>query len=158
MKLLGTAAIILLGLTALPLAAQEGAVDTDMEILREKIKADKKLLVAANMELSETEGKAFWPIYDAYQRDLQGLNERLGAVILAYADAYNSGTLSDTQAEELLGEALAVEEAEAMMQKSYATKLTEALPGRKVARYMQIESKIRAALRYELAANIPLVE
>jgi len=36
-----------------------------MQILRDKVKADKRLVVAANMDLNEAEGKAFWPIYDA---------------------------------------------------------------------------------------------
>lgn len=39
---------------------------TNMEILREKIKADKKLMVAANLGLTEAEATEFWPIYDAY--------------------------------------------------------------------------------------------
>ena len=33
-----------------------------------------------------------------------------------------------------------------------------AVPARKAVRYLQIESKIRAVVRYEMAANIPLVE
>jgi hypothetical protein len=32
------------------------------------------------------------------------------------------------------------------------------LPSKKVARYLQIENKIRAALRYDLAVEIPLVQ
>ncbi len=36
----------------------------------QKLKADKKLLVASNMELTDAESKAFWPLYDAYQKDL----------------------------------------------------------------------------------------
>ena len=53
---------------------------------------------------------------------------------------------------------LAIEEAEVKLRKSYADKLANVLPGKKTARYLQIESKIRALVRYELAANIPLVE
>ena len=32
------------------------------------------------------------------------------------------------------------------------------IPGMKVARYIQIENKIRGIGKYELAANIPLVQ
>ena len=35
-----------------------------MQILREKLQADKKLLVAANMDLSDAEAKKFWPLYE----------------------------------------------------------------------------------------------
>ncbi len=34
-----------------------------MQVLREKLKADKKLVVAANMDLTDGEAKAFWPVY-----------------------------------------------------------------------------------------------
>jgi hypothetical protein len=44
-----------------PVMAQD-----NMQILRDKIKADKKLLVAANMELTESEAKGFWPVYEEY--------------------------------------------------------------------------------------------
>jgi hypothetical protein len=35
--------------------------------------------------------------------------------------------------------------------------LGKALPATKVARYLQIENKIRALVKFELAAQIPLV-
>jgi len=37
-------------------------------------------------------------------------------------------------------------------------RLEKVIPGMKVARYMQIENKIRAVIKYELAESIPLVE
>jgi hypothetical protein len=53
---------------------------------------------------------------------------------------------------------LAIDEQELKMRKTYAAKLSTVLPAKKTARYIQIENKIRAALRYELAGSIPLVE
>jgi hypothetical protein len=140
-----------------PATAQEGAT-SNMEILREKVKADKKLLVAENMSLTDAEGAAFWPIYDAYQKDLQQLNTRVRKTIAAYAEAYNKGSVSNETAKKLLDEAIAVEEAEVALKRSYVPKLEKDIPAAKVARYIQIENKIRALLRYELAAEIPLVD
>jgi hypothetical protein len=37
------------------------------------------------------------------------------------------------------------------------TRLSQALPATKVARYLQIENKIRSVLRYDLASVVPLV-
>jgi hypothetical protein len=145
-------------LTAVPAFAQNKSADTNMQILLDKVKADKKLVVAANMDLTDAEGKAFWPIYDAYQKDLQGLNERLAKTILAYADAYNKKTLTDEQANSLANEVLAIDQDEVTMRKTYAARLNDVLPGKKVARYLQIENKIRAVIRYQMADNIPLAE
>ncbi len=139
-------------------AQTKATSDTNMQILRDKVKADKKLVVAAGMELTDAEGKVFWPVYDAYQKDLDVLNDRLKRTILSYADAYNNRTLTDQSAKKLSDDALAIEEDEAKMRKTYSTRLAAVLPGKKVARYMQIESKIRALLKYELAAEIPLAQ
>jgi len=66
MTLLRIALLVLVAAIAAPAIAQDkGISNTNMEILRQKIKADKKLLIAANMDISEVEAKVFWPIYDA---------------------------------------------------------------------------------------------
>ena len=138
--------------------AQE-ATQMNMEILKEKVKADKKLVVAANMNLNDAEAKSFWPLYEGYQKELEQINQRLGATIKGYADAFNAGKgeISDDQAKKLLAEALAVEESEVKLRQSYAVKLGKVLPATKVARYLQIENKIRSIIKFELAAQIPLV-
>jgi hypothetical protein len=152
-----TAVILCVVALAIPAFAQDKPVDTNMQILLDKVKADKKLVVAANMELSEAEAKAFWPIYEVYQKELQAINERTGKTILAYADAYNKKAMTDDLAKQLTKEALAIDQDELTLRKSSAAKLNGVLPAMKVARYIQIENKIRAALRYDLAAGIPLV-
>jgi hypothetical protein len=138
-------------------AAQSKTSNTDLQILLDKLKADKKVVVAANMELTEAQKMVFWPIYDAYQKDLQVINERLVKAIRAYADAYNAKTITDDQANKLTDEVLAIEAEEIKLRASYAPKLRAVLPGKVVARYMQIEGKIRAAIRYDMASSIPLV-
>ncbi len=145
----------LLGLGALA-AAQDKPAD-NMQIMREKVKADKKLLVASNMELTESEARAFWPVYDQYQKELGAMNERMVKMIKSYADAYNAKSITDDRAKKLTDEFVAIEKAEAGMKESYVPKLSKVLPPKKVARYLQIENKIRALVKYELAGEIPLV-
>jgi Spy/CpxP family protein refolding chaperone len=154
------AALLLLAvMLALPALSAEETSPTasDMEILREKIYADKKLLVAENMELTEEEAKKFWPVYEAYQEDLHKINERMAKLINEYALAYSKGAILDKTAKDLIDQAIEVELDEAKLRKSYVPKLSKVLPGVKVARYLQIENKIRAVVRYELASAIPLV-
>ncbi len=131
--------------------------DMNMEILIQKVKADKKLLVAGNMDLSDAEGKDFWPLYDSYQKELEQHDQRLGKAITEYADAFNKGPIPNETAKKLLNDALTIEEAEAKVKRAYADKIGNVLPAAKTARYIQIETKIRAVLRTELAQRIPLV-
>jgi hypothetical protein len=152
---LAMAAVITIGFVS-PAVSQDKPAD-NMEILLEKIKADKKLLIAANMEMMESEAKGFWPVYEAYQKDLDAIYRRIGKLIDSYAADYRANTLTDDKAKTLIDELVAIEQAEGGLQASYVPKLSKVLPPKKVARYLQIENKIRAVLKYDLAANIPLV-
>lgn len=159
MKLIAALALALGVAFAGPALAQEKkSADANMQILRDKIKADKKLVVAANMNLSDAQAKKFWPIYDGYQKELATLNRRTAKVIVEYAEADMKGAMTNELAAKLIKESVAIEQAEAAARKRLADKLGKALPGKVAARYLQIEAKIRAAIRYELAADIPLVE
>jgi predicted outer membrane protein len=140
-----------------PLALAQDKPADNMEILRNKIKADKKLVVALNMELTESEAKNFWPIYEQYQKDLQKINQRLVNLLESYAADFHKKSLTDDKAKKLIDEALAIEQAEANLKSAYAPKLGKVLPVRKVARYLQIENKIRAVVKYDLAQGVPLV-
>jgi hypothetical protein len=55
-------------------------------------------------------------------------------------------------------ENLSIQQAEVKLQSSYVPKLNKALPATKMARYLQIENKIQAIIKYDLAATIPLLQ
>jgi hypothetical protein len=135
--------------------AQDKPAD-NMEIVREKMRADKKLLVADAMSLTESEAKGFWPVYDGYQKDLGALNSRTIKLVQDYAASYKS--MDDKTAGRLLDDYLAIERDRLALMESYRPKFLAVIPETKVARYYQIENKIRAAVNYELAAGIPLVK
>lgn len=143
---------------SLPAVAAQQPTETDMRIMLEKLKADKKLLVAANMELSEAEAGKFWPVYDEYQAQLGKINGRIANLIKAYAAEYNKNSMTEDKAKKMVTELISIDQAEAAIKKMIAPKLYKALPAIKVARYLQIENKIRAAVRYELAQAVPLVK
>jgi hypothetical protein len=150
------------GFTGLSLA-QSKPTDGDkpannLEITHEKLKADKKLIVAKYMELTEPEAKRFWPVYDEYQKDLQKLNERLLNLLQSYAADYRGNTLTDEKAKKLLDEWIALDQDEAKHRKTYAPKVLKAVPAKKAARYLQIENEFRTLIRYDLAATVPLVQ
>ncbi len=162
-KLRGILLAVGIGLTALAVAFPtlgwtQGKPADNMQILLDKIKADKKLLVAKNMDLTESEAKGFWPVYEQYQQELANFNQRIGKLIESYAAAYRTNTLTDEKAKKLIDEFVAIEKGEAAVKAFYVPKLNQVLPPKKVARYFQIENKIRAAIKYELAGEIPLMQ
>ena len=150
--------ILLLVVFGLASAFAQDMPADNMEILRDKVRADKKLVVAVNMGLTQSESAAFWPLYDEYQQELDSINERIGSLIESYADGYVNGTLDDEKAATLIDEMLDIENDEVALKKKIVPKLERALPTIKVARYLQIENKIRALVKYELTAELPLAE
>jgi DNA-directed RNA polymerase subunit F len=145
----------LLALGIEPALAQEKPSD-NMQILREKIRADKKLLVATNMELTESEAKGFWPVYEKYQEELFLLRSRTLKLVEDYAAAY--GKMDNDKARKLLDEFMTIDALGPKLRQAYLPKFRKVLPEVKVVRYYQIENKIHAALMYELAAKIPLIK
>ena len=152
----------LTGVTALSLAQTKSAGGdkpaSNLEIVHEKLKADKKLIVAKYMELTESEAKKFWPVYEEYQNDLQKSNERLLRLLESYAADYRNKSLTDEKAKKLLDEWIAVEQEEGKRRSAHAPKVLQAVPAKKAARYLQIENEYRILLRYDLAATVPLVQ
>ncbi len=149
------ATVIVMGLAAPFAVAQDKPAD-DMQIVLGKIRADKKLLVAENMQLTETESSGFWPVYESYQNELFLLRVRTAKLIRDYADAYEKMT-NDT-AKKLLDEYMTIETLGLKLRQAYLPKFRKALPEVKVVRYYQIENKIHGVLVYELGANIPLIK
>ena len=137
-------------------ATAEDKPADNMQIVIDKVRADKKLLVAENIQLTETEAKDFWPVYEQYQQELFLIRVRTAKLIKDYGDAYEK--MTDDTARELLDENLKIEKLTLKLRKAYLRKFREVLPEIKVARYYQIENKIQVAMMFELAANIPLMK
>jgi hypothetical protein len=136
-------------------AAQDKPAD-NMDLVKEKIRTDKKLFIATNMQLTESEAKAFWPVYETYQAELGKLRGREIKLIEEFAANYE--TMSDDVAKNLLDDSLAIDSDHQKLRQSYLLKIRGVLPDKKVARYYQLESKIDAVLEYEMAKRIPLVQ
>jgi len=133
---------------------------TDMQALRNAVRTDKKAFVASTLQLTDAEAKKFWPLYDAYQRDVDLANQRRNVVVTTLIGMDKPP--SDLYARNLATELMAADEAEVKSRRSLQNRLmrgvpTRILPPRKAARYLQLESKIRAVQAFDIAANIPLI-
>ena len=150
-----TALMFFLSVGAWSAMAQDPSTES-MEIVREKLRADKKFFISQNMELTAAEEKSFWPVYEEYQAELMELGERKLKMIQAFAKHYEA--MSDEKARKLLNEYLTIDAKRQKARLHFLPKFREVLPEKKVARYYQLEQKAFAAASYELAANIPLLK
>jgi hypothetical protein len=144
-------------LTILLLAVPFLALAEESIELRKKIMMDqKKLIVMENVEFTEAEAKNFWPIFEKQQEKLFNVNQRGAKLILAYASAYQ--TLTDEQAVKIIDEYYDIQDDRLVVMKQMAADVGKVLPGKKAFRYMQVENKLNAIARYELAKLIPLAQ
>ena len=154
------AATLVIGLsTAAGRAAQRSEAEPakpDLGVLVDTIRANRKALIGVNLNLSAEEAAKFWPLYDRYQQEISAIGDRMVALIEDYTAHFRD--LSNDKALQLAQDYLAAEADRVKVRRTYLGEFAKILPGRTVARFYQIENKMDAVIRYDLAATIPVVE
>jgi hypothetical protein len=154
MKYFVIAALAFSALFSVPSFAADPTPE-EMQIARDKMKADKKFVVSDNLKLTDAESKAFWPVYEAFQADQAKLNDRMIAIIQDYAKNYK--TMTDAEALKIITQRTDLEVDRTKLAQSYLPKFSAVLPGAKVARYFQVEYRINLLLALDIAKQIPMV-
>ena len=146
--------VLVAALLPSPGSAQDKPAD-DMQALRAAVRADKRAYVASSLSLTDAEAKKFWPIYDAYQRQLEQASRRRSVALVEVAGS--ASPLTDAHARNVVQELIAADDDELRARRKTRDRVMRALPAKKAIRYVQLEWKIRAAQNYDLASTIPLV-
>jgi hypothetical protein len=149
-------ALLLTVATSAPLLAgeEELGLVTDEQILLKQVMSDKRSVYAASLNLSDSESRAFWPIYDEYEAKVKKLDDRFLALVNRFATEYD--TLSDAEAAGMLKEKMAIENERMALKQTYTRKVAKALPAKKALRYAQVETRIENMLRRDVYGLIPL--
>lgn len=132
-------------------------MDDYMEVQREVLKTEKKAVVAEAMQFTDAESAAFWPMYNEYNEKMHVMNTKLYKLIKEYAEYYGE-KMTNEKAVEIWTNNMKVETELAKLERAYFKKFQGILSGKKAARYMQLENKIKALIDAELAIEIPLME
>ena len=150
--------ILLAAALAVVLCASTARAEEEAElaVLLDAIRANRKALVAVNLGLTDEEAKKFWPVYEQYQQQMSAVQDRLVGVIQDYIASF--AKMSDEKAMQLVNRYLAVEAERVQVKQANLPAFAAVLPGRKVARFYQIENKMDAVVRFDLAETIPVVE
>jgi len=130
-------------------------LDKLVELVRKDVRADKADIVSKTMKLDATQAAAFWPVYKAYEAELQALGDQRLFVIQDLADHFE--TLNDANAKGLLERSLAIEEQRVALQKKYKDEFLKVLPAKTVARFFQVDSRLNNLVNLQVSSQIPLV-
>lgn len=130
--------------------------DRDINLLRKDIRAQRKQLIAANLNLSEVEATKFWPVYDQYLNEAIAINDKKFAVIQDYAD--NWGKLTDEQSLLLTRQWSDLDIQITQLRQKYVPIVAKVLNGKKTATFMQLDRRIAMMLELQIASQLPLVQ
>jgi hypothetical protein len=119
-------------------------------------RAQRKAIVGQNMYLTDAQAKIFWPLYNAYERQMDIIEDRHIREIKNYVASYKS--LTDASANQKLDEVLAIQQARLETQREYVPKFRAVLPGVLVTRFFQIDNKMRAMVQCNIAQMVPLAQ
>ena len=155
---LGHASLIVLAPALLifspPRAAAENVVD-QIEVVRGALKADRKIVIAEAMNLTDSESSAFWPIYRDYRAEMDRIGDGRIELVLEYSDLYPN--VPEERAQAMLKRYTALEEKAVDVRHKYLKKFGKLLPASKVLRFAQLENRLDLAVRVQVAAAVPLV-
>lgn len=127
-----------------------------IKLLRQDMRSQKKLLVAANMQLTEAEAQKFWPVYDEYAVEENTIVDTRVTMIKEYAQDYN--TLTDAQAQNLIKRWIQADNAEVQLRLKYIPIFSKVLPPKKMALFIQIDRRFEQELDVKVMSAIPLVQ
>lgn len=116
------------------------------------------MLIEHNLQLSDEEAAAFWPVYNDYRARMRKVTDELVRIITDYADAWRHHSLSDKQAIKLVDRYLNVLQNRITVKKSFVHKFKKALPPKKVARFYQVDHRLDMLVDMAIAKGVPLAE
>lgn len=143
-------------------SAQGGGSDIlsnqELATARAMIQEGRETIIREDLRMTADEEAAFWPLYEDYRSDMMPIQDRYVALIADYMRQYESGELTDEDAEEMLDSYFDIKNDLLRKRKKYVRQFRKVLPMLKVARFYQLENKMNATVDAELALVVPLVE
>jgi Spy/CpxP family protein refolding chaperone len=146
-------------LTILAVAAATSAsaqtVKETLEVTRQAAETQRRVLVSGVLVMTDEEAKAFWPLYDAYEKERRPIDERANNLVADFVAAYQ--TMGDTQAKAMLQEELNIDVARLKLRQDFMARLGRVLSARQLVRFFQVQGKLDAVIRADISRQIPLV-
>jgi hypothetical protein len=137
-------------------SSAQSSTDQDIDLLRKDIRSQKKQIIAANLQLTDTEAVKFWPLYDQYTAELVTINDAKYAAIKEYATNYD--TLTDDKALSLTRQLLGVDQSVAQLRMKYVPMFSKVVSGKKTALFFQLDRRLTMLIDLQLASQIPMVQ
>jgi hypothetical protein len=148
----GLVAAAVLGLAPTGPSAQ--TVKERLDLTREAVESQRRVLVSGSLRLSDAEAKAFWPLYDDYEKERRPYDQRASKLVADFLAS--AATLTDARAKAILDEAFRIDEGRVKVRRAWYDRMAKAISPRQLVRFYQIENKLDSVVRADLSKQIPL--
>jgi hypothetical protein len=132
------------------------AQDWIVEKLRSDLRAERAALVEEEMQFTEDEAAAFWPVYKNYENELRKINNERLELIADYAENY--ADMTDAVARELGKKSIELDIKEAYVRKEYYRRFNHVLPASRALKFFQVDGLLNLLVRAQVASSLPFVE
>jgi len=129
--------------------------DEEIQIMRKDIRSQRKQIIAANLNLTDTEAEKFWPVYEQYVSELVQINGTKYALIKQYVQT--GGALTDTQAESSVQQWLDIDQSVAQLRMKYIPNFRKILSPKNTALFYQLDRRVQLMIDLQLASSLPLI-
>jgi len=129
--------------------------DTDIQLLRSDVQANKNRIIADTMQFTDAESTAFWPVYRDYARDQQVIGDDRVQLIKDYAQNYDS--LNDDNAKDMMQRMINIEDRTLNLREDYWPKFMKTLGAKRAAKFYQVDNRITLIINIQLSDSIPLI-
>ncbi len=128
----------------------------EISMIQDLFGQEKREIIAANIDLTGVDNDAFWKHYDQYEKQRQ----EIGASKLELLQKYTTkpGNLTNFQASELLGEAVALRIAEDKLILNFTKRIGKATSDLVSVQFYQIEHYISDGIRFSILNNIDFIQ
>lgn len=127
----------------------------ELEMFKSVFSVEKKAMLMDFLKLSDEEATAFWPIYEEYQKELNGLADRRIALITEYVNNY--GAITAEEADAMMKESSDIIIKREKLRAKYYEKVKKATNSIRAAQFVQFERFVQNAIDSELNDNLPLI-
>jgi hypothetical protein len=130
--------------------------DKDIALLRQNLQAESKNLITKNMQLSDSEAAAFWPLYNQYAAEVRKVNDTRFALVKQYAKIYK--TMTGEEADQLARLLCEADQTIINLRLQYLPKFEQALPGTKGVLFIQLDRRLDSLFNVQIASQLPAIK
>ena len=130
--------------------------DIQITLLRKDLRDQTKQIVAANLPLTGDEATKFWPLFDAYAKEVSKIYDHRFALTKAYAAVYHQ--MTDASAADYIRGSIKNDEEMSQLRLAWVPKFEDVIGEKKAAIFFQIDRRVALMRELQLDAVLPLVQ